>query len=283
MSNKKSNVAFMPIVRKPEYNWDGFKKHWLFDNALATHFVNAMHAVFPDGEKAFIRSVKRYADQIQDKDLKDRIKAFIGQEAQHMTQHKSFWDHLRKDSSALDDFLEFYNKTAYGYFEDFSEKVSGGKMRLSVTVALEHYTAIMAEAALENDSKLLDDMPEEMKAMLKWHAAEEIEHKSVAFDVLKEVDDSYLLRAAGMAYATIALSFYIGLAQAMFIAKDEDIDLLKIPSQLFQFVERATPLFSKIAGNVLDYFRLDFHPEDNDNRYLVEEVLKKPESLRLVV
>jgi predicted metal-dependent hydrolase len=211
------------------------------------------------------------------------VKAFIGQEAQHMAQHKSFWEVLRKESDAVDQFLPFYNRWGYEYFEEFSNRFTGGKLGLSVTVALEHYTAIFAESALEYDSRLLQNFPPEMKAMLQWHAAEEIEHKAVAFDVLKEVDDDYLLRIAGMILGTFSLSFFILTGQLVFLINDKNIDISSIPNQLFNFLQRATPLFTNIANHVLDYLRPDFHPDDNQNRYLAEEIFQKFDERKIAV
>jgi predicted metal-dependent hydrolase len=283
MKKNKTDISYMPIVRKPNYEWNGIEKHWLFNNYFATHFINSMHVVFPDGEKFFIRSVKNFFDQIEDPALKERVKAFIGQEAQHMAQHKSFWEVLRKESDAVDQFLPFYNRWGYEYFEEFSNRFTGGKLGLSVTVALEHYTAIFAESALEYDSRLLQNFPPEMKAMLQWHAAEEIEHKAVAFDVLKEVDDDYLLRIAGMILGTFSLSFFILTGQLVFLINDKNIDISSIPNQLFNFLQRATPLFTNIANHVLDYLRPDFHPDDNQNRYLAEEIFQKFDERKIAV
>ena len=56
-----------------------------------------------------------------------------------------------------------------------------------------------------------------MQKLLAWHAAEEIEHKAVAFDVLQQVDPSYALRIAGLAHATILLSsFWVWSAMMLF-------------------------------------------------------------------
>jgi len=250
----------MPQVRKPKYNLNDLKTHWFANNPFLTHFVNSMHVVFPEGEKFFIRSVKQFADQTKDTNLKERIKAFIGQEVQHLTQHRNFWENLEKKSPAVEAFEAFYTKTAFEINETFLRKSElGNKFTLSFTAALEHYTAVLADVALRDDAKILEGMPEEMANLLKWHAAEEIEHRSVAFDLLKEVDDNYFLRAAGMARATVGLAFYIVLGQLTFLAYDRELKLQDIPGQFFQFVERSAPLLKTVAEHIGDYFRPNFH------------------------
>lgn len=272
MPNKTNLIT----VRKPHFNLEGLKTHWCENNFLATHFVNSMHVVFPEGEKYFIRSVKAFADQIQNPALKERVKAFIGQETQHMMQHRNFWSTLQSQSPALEVFEKIYTKMAYGESEEKRRKtVEGNKLTLSVTVALEHYTAVMAELALENNSKLLEGIPEEMVKLLQWHAAEELEHRAVAFDVLKEVDDSYYLRIIGMIYATWSLSFFVIMGQAIFMFYDKEINLFELPAQLFRFFEKTYPLLFGVLSNIADYFRPDFHPDDKDNLYLAEEIFTR--------
>ncbi|MCB1189183.1 MAG: metal-dependent hydrolase [Leptospiraceae bacterium] len=273
MSNR-NNIQYMPVVRKPQFNWEEISSHWCDNNFFATHFVNSMHVVFPEGEKFFIRSVKAFADRIKDKELQERVKLFIGQETQHMMQHKNFWEVLQKQSPALDMFHKLYTNMAYGR-DEAKWSIDRKKLALSTTVALEHYTAIMAEVALEKESKLLEGIPEEMTRMLQWHAAEEIEHKSVAFDVLKEVDDSYLLRIKGMILASLDLTFYVGMGQIIFMSQDKTIKLEELPSHLFRFIKKTTPIFKGILANVADYFRPDFHPNDNDNLFMAEQIFQK--------
>ena len=54
-------------------------------------------------------------------------------------------------------------------------------LNLAVTMALEHYTAIMAQMMLADD-KMFAGADRELADMWRWHAIEEIEHKGVAYD-----------------------------------------------------------------------------------------------------
>ncbi len=268
----------IPAIRKPEFDWNGMKRHYIEGNFFATHFLNTLHVIFPDGEKFFVRSVKQYVDQIRDPRLRERVKGFIGQEMQHMNQHRSIWNFLRKQSPAFEVFETFYRNSVYTGFEDFLRSSEwGNKMALSITAALEHYTAIWGEAALKNDCELLQGIPEEMRNLLKWHAAEELEHKSVAYDVLQEIDDSYAIRIAGMIYASAALAFFLTVGQGIFLIYDKDIRLESIPGQFLRFISKIQPLVDGMAENLFSYFYFDFHPDDTDTLYLAKKVLAEVE------
>jgi predicted metal-dependent hydrolase len=113
-----------------------------------------------------------------------------------------------------------------------------------------------------------------MKDLFMWHAAEEIEHKAIPFDVLKKVDDSYALRVGGMAIATWGLWFYLALGTAMLTAQDKDVKAKDIPKDLLTFLGRFQQSFGgTLASQYFQYFRPNFHPDQIDNYHLAEELL----------
>uniref|UniRef100_UPI00262D93BB metal-dependent hydrolase n=1 Tax=uncultured Acinetobacter sp. TaxID=165433 RepID=UPI00262D93BB len=121
---------------------------------------------------------------------------------------------------------------------------------------------------------ITEKMPQEMKDLFMWHAAEEIEHKAIPFDVLKKVDDSYALRVGGMAIATWGLWFYLGLGTVMLTAQDKDVKAKDIPKDLFMFLSKFRESFGgTLSSQYFQYFRKDFHPDQIDNYHLAEELL----------
>jgi uncharacterized protein len=268
-------------IRKVNFKFEKpFPKHWYNDNPIATHFMNAQHLAFPDGEKFFIRSVKAFADVYKnDPELKKRVDNFIGQEGTHFAEHQKFWDIMESQDLQPMKFVDFFRKTAWNGIENWARKTLtrdnlGNKIALSVTVALEHYTAMLAESGIINKD-ITQNMPQEMKDLFMWHAAEEIEHKAIPFDVLKEVDDSYALRVGGMAIATWGLWFYLGVGTAVLTYNDKDIDRKEIPKYLGEFLQKFASSFGGTLTNQFgQYFRRDFHPDQIDNYHLAEELLK---------
>jgi uncharacterized protein len=151
-------------------------RHWLIGSPFATHLVNGLNVLFPAGERFFIRSIKRYAHVFEgDARLEADVRAFFSQEGIHAREHDRFIRLLEEDGFDLTRFMSVFEFTLRGVLHP--------KMSLAVTVALEHFTATFAELVLTRGTMVEDAHPV-MRDLLLWHASEELEHKSVAFDVL---------------------------------------------------------------------------------------------------
>ncbi|MBS0616831.1 MAG: metal-dependent hydrolase [Spirochaetes bacterium] len=266
------------------------KRHYFRDNPIMTHFMNSLHTVFPDGERLFIRSVKYFDKEIQNPELKERVKAFIGQEMQHGMQHERFLQALDKMGLESTAFEEWYAKNAYVSKEDkmsaerllltpiaklFGEK-AGERMALSATAALEHYTATLGEVVLKGEDYYMEGMPENLKQLFLWHAAEEVEHKSVAFDVFQEVaKGNYAERQLGFAFASFFLAYYIGIGWVHYLTHDKELTL----EQLVKAVPPAIPVYfnllKDVIGGALEYLKPGFHPDQMDNDELARSFFER--------
>lgn len=270
-------------VRNVQFNFDKVQKHWILNSAIATHFVNSMHIVFPEGEKFFVRSVRRFAKDIKDETLKKEINSFCGQEGIHAREHQRFWEVMQEQGLEPEKFASFLKVTAFSGKYSIENMVRntlnkvqpqlGDKMALSITTALEHYTAILANALFHEPIATNDNIAPQMLELLHWHASEEIEHKAVCFDVLKQVDDSYLIRVSGMGFATLMLWGYILSGQVYFLVNDKDKNIIQMPVEAYMLLK--TVVFGEIGKNLsrhlLEYFKKDFHPDDIDDRHLIEK------------
>jgi hypothetical protein len=240
-------------------------RHWVNGKAVPTAMVNALHLIFPKGERFFVRSVRRYQDQISP-GLREQVRGFFGQEGRHAQEHERFFAIIEAHGFSVDRFLRIYEAIAYRGIE----RLAPDKLSLSVTVALEHYTAILAEGAFEEGE--LDHFHPAVRDLLAWHAAEEIEHKAVAFDVLAEVDDSYALRMAGMALATATLIGFWALGATMLI-RQERLGVREVLRQFKELRDHRSLLRTVFVRGMREYLRPDFHPWDHDNLALARDYL----------
>jgi predicted metal-dependent hydrolase len=70
-------------------------------------------------------------------------------------------------------------------------------VNLAITVAIEHFTALFAQLMLRPGS-IIDKAEPSMRELWRSHAAEEMEHKSVAFDVYRAVGGTEAMRKSFM-------------------------------------------------------------------------------------
>ena len=186
-------------LRKPNLEFGAsIPRHWMNGNAFATHFFNGLNLVFPDGERFFVKAVHDQLPRITDPVLLRQAKEFAAQEGQHANQHEKYLDCLRAQGYEIDGFLRRFHR-----FFVWTNRWPA-PLRLAMTAGAEHYTAVLGAGAIE-EFDLLADADPAMRALIVWHATEEVEHKAVAFDVLRATHPSYLLRIAGFVIATIAL------------------------------------------------------------------------------
>jgi uncharacterized protein len=252
-------------VRRPGIDHDGpMPKHFVADDPMRSHIAAMLSAVFPEGEDFFVRSVRAYRDRIDDPELAKQVKGFIGQEAIHGREHRDFNDHLSTlgyPTKAVD--------RAVKRGLALLHKVSPKSHQLAVTAALEHYTATLAETILRDDDARAEFLSDEARALFTWHAMEESEHKSVAFDVFQQVCGKHHIRVGTM------WAVHAGFLAAMVGAVTTSVALdpkawPKLPRSLWRL--RSHPFFQKdLLQRLLDYNRRDFHPDDHDTVELLEE------------
>lgn len=253
--------------RAMDFDLDDLPRHWMAGLPVPTAIGNALHLIFPMGERFFVRAVRHYLDQVDDETLRAQIRGFFGQEGRHAHEHERVFQTLRDQGYDIDGFLRLYKKIGF----DIIERVSPPALRLSVTAALEHYTAIMAEGALAAEGTLEMVHPK-MQPLLRWHACEEIEHKAVAFDVLKQVHPGYALRMAGMAVATtLLIAFWI--TGTTMLIRQEKLPLREIVRQLFRTQKREPIVRRVFLRGIREYLRPSFHPWDNDNLEMARQNL----------
>lgn len=255
-------------LRKPNLEFDAsIPRYWMNGNVFATHFFNGLNLVFPDGERFFVKAVHDHLDQISDPVLLRQAKQFAAQEGQHANQHEKYFDCLRAQGYRIDPFLRRFHR----FFRWTTNRVPAA-LRLSMTAGAEHYTAVLGAGAIE-EFALLADAHTTMRSLIVWHATEEIEHKAVAFDVLRATHPSYLLRITGFVIATIAL-FGWTFAGTRMLVKQDGISRRELAAQRRLALARDHGRgLRRIRAGVRAYFRRDFHPNEQDHLALARRRL----------
>lgn len=255
-------------VRRMDLDAPSSIARWWFDNnPVLTHSVNALNALFPAGERFFVRSVRRYAGQIDDAALLREIRAFSAQEVHHGRAHDQMNVVLELQGYEIQSFLDWYERVAFGWIEPMAPPV----IRLSVTVALEHLTATMAQDALTDG--FLDHADPQVARLLRWHACEEIEHKAVAFDVLKKTDGRYVVRLAGMGIAVSLLLFFWTMGTRHLLKQERELTRARLAEERARARAMGIQRSRFLRGAFGAYLWPGFHPDDQDDRGLARDYL----------
>lgn len=190
-------------VRKPDYKFETVSpSYWYGDNKFVSTFLSALSITFPAGEKFFIEAVRDCSYGVPP-ELKEDVKAFTQQEAQHSKAHVAFNAWLQAKGYRAEEFENFV-KALLKVAAKFPKK-----HRLAATCALEHITALMADRLVVESDEFAEPICEEFREFWKWHALEESEHKSVAFDVYKHNGYDEGTRIATQAVSTAVLAIVI--------------------------------------------------------------------------
>lgn len=269
----------MPIRRDIDFglpterirDWNGGDKH-------LTQFMNVLSVLFPVGERFFIKAVRNYRDDITDKELKKAMTAFIGQEAMHGREHEEYNDALFKALEGTEQEEQFV-KFLLGNIQKFLPN----SFQLSVTIALEHFTAIMANGLLE-EPRILENADANFANVWTWHALEETEHKAVAFDVWEAVKGkgkaAYAERAAGLLIATPVLGAVVSYYYLRTLRLEGELTNMKGWRNAWRMQFGEVGFMRKLAKPWADYFKFDFHPWDHDNRKYLKLLEDFPASIQ---
>jgi uncharacterized protein len=181
------------LVRQPSFTFAGVTGIWNPARPELSHLLNAFQLALPYLEPYFIDAVKRAAERITDPRLQAEATAFCAQEANHARLHKQYCNSLRARYPRLEQF-----ETAVRQSLIRSRKNDPLAWRLAYTAGYEVITAQFARTLFDKQSEWLHGADHQFASLMLWHAAEEIEHRHVAFEVLRAVDPSYTLRARGL-------------------------------------------------------------------------------------
>lgn len=270
-------------VRRMQFDFDAVPEYWMNGSIGLTHFMTALSALFPAGEKFFIdsvRAVRQYPSIKDDETLQKEISAFIGQEAMHTHEHAHFNASAQKFGHDVDRLEHYTDKVIQTFRKSaaFAGKPFGITQQmidLIGTTALEHFTATIASELLRNQhiQELMSD--ETMKTMWLWHAVEENEHKAVAYDVFEGVFGkgvkAYTVRTGGLV-AAMALIFA---TQSFFVARllkeDKQLNMRSLKDIYTYAYSPSKGIITGMGKEMLAYFKPGFHPNDLDTDSLLEK------------
>jgi len=185
-------ASVMLQARDVTFDWSSLPAHWIPGDPFSTHVLNVLHLLLPAGEEWFVDVFTEALPLIHDESLREDVVGFIGQEAVHSHAHQGVLDHLRErglDPTPFTDQMHWMFGRLLGPRPLTGLRAENYLVeRLAVIAAIEHVTAFLGDWVLGAHGLDRAGTDPVMLDLLRWHGAEEVEHRSVAYDVLRYFD-----------------------------------------------------------------------------------------------
>ena len=295
-----SPVRHQLKARRVQFDFDNTPLHWLKDDPFSTHIINGIHLLLPAGELWFCRVYNQALPLVSDDQLRADVEGFIRQEAVHSRAHSKAQLYLERHGLSVDDYvqrIEWLFGTVLGD-APFGLKVLQRKaiqkqwlvMRVGVIAAIEHFTGVLGQWAMDNES-WEDNGDPAMVDLFKWHLAEEVEHRTVAFDLFEHLCQSqlgfYVSRQALMAIVFPLFIYFISEGGRSLARQDPDPSVRKIgrtliPQLLMQLEQTGkrtenVPTFTFLINATLRWLSPRFHPiHEGDTEQALEYLARSP-------
>ena len=267
MAKAKTPDDLTITPRDVRFGRDGsVRRYWLNDDPVATAFYNALSVTFPKGEGYFIDSVRQFRDDVPPR-LAAEIRAFVKQEAIHTREHVAFNRHVTDQG---------YDTSRLEARVDHELAITRGKppiANLAATMALEHFTAILAHELVANPRHLAGG-DRAAADLWRWHAIEEIEHKGVAYDTWLHATKDWprftRWRVKSLVMLITTWRFFTGRARGMSeLLRQDGISGPKAWARMAWYAFGNPGMARKVAGVWAAYFLPRFHPWKHDDRALI--------------
>lgn len=236
---------------------------WYDLSVFKTLVLDAYTIVFAEIERFTSNRVRAAIPRIEDAQLARRARSLIAQEATHAAQHESSIRILIAQGFEVAPLQRLVSALLAGGLEPLLARVVeprlGPSFGLAVVAGVEHWMAVLAEVSLEGDPTQHQDS--EMKRLFSWHAAEELEHRAVAFDLFRSFSRSEVMRVAGFLVASLVVLSCSSLGAIVLLAQVRHLTPRGLLEDAVSYLLTRERILIRGTGRFLDYLRSGFHPE----------------------
>ncbi len=242
-------------------------KYWHNNSEIETYHFNAIAIFLPILEKLVVQSLKKALQEVSSPKLKSEVASLIAQEAIHGSEFHRYNSKIVSKHYPIS--TQQYKMRSFRLFAGLVNRFST-TFHYALSAAGEHFTAITSDQFLRSSKWFLNVDPV-YSAIWRWHCIEEIEHKSVAFDVFQSLNGRYLTRVLAMLLMTVTFSIlYINPIWKM-MKQDGNHKKWKYYIKAFQYYWGKEGLYRSLCKPYFDYFKPSFHPSHHNNHSLIEQ------------
>jgi predicted metal-dependent hydrolase len=274
-------------ARDVHFDWTGLPMRWIPQEAFASHLLNVLHLLLPEGERFFVKVFAEALPLISDDDLREDVLGFIGQEGMHASAHQGAQDYLRAQGLDPSDYVAEIETIFRVILGD--RGLSGARReqwlieRLAFVAAIEHVTAFLGDWILNSPGLDAARADPRMLDLLRWHGAEEVEHRAVAYDVFTHIDGRYSRRVRTYAVSTVVLGWLWVRGVRYLIEHDPELPSgAKARWRDYAHAVRRglAPSPSHLLRSVARYVRPDYHPtQEGSTSHAVAYLASSPAAL----
>lgn len=264
------NEHYKIQARHVKFDFSKTPIQWVRNDPCTTHIVNTLNLIFPEGELWFCRVYNKALPLITDPQLKSDAEGFLRQEAVHSRSHnavlKHYYEHLGIDTKPFTNKVqELFTRVAgdkpFGITKRGSKSRWWLRQQLAVIACLEHFFGYAGNWVLNSEGLERAADPAVLD-LLRWHGAEEVEHRMVAFNIYQHFGGNYLERCVYMTL-TFAMLLYFIITGAKFMW-DQDPATGRYPGFLFSWWNASRrdrlPSFFKMTLATLRYYMPGYTP-----------------------
>lgn len=281
-----------PIVLRPRdvnFDWSGSPIHFLPEEPYASHWTSSVHYIFAAGEPVIADAVRRAGEHITDPELREAAFGFAAQEMIHAQSHDSaMWDVL--DANGIDPrpLIRQADFAAAVYRKMVSSATGATSHRLlvlslAVFGGVEMFATALGNWYLNNDLEKFSPDPM-MLDLLRWHSAEEVEHRHVVFDVGRHLGLGYFTRTVFGVGTAIGIFGLMARGAKFLVHADPalpNVGYIRLLRELVAASKRgAFPSLSVMLRVLGRYMRPSHTPEHEGNTAQAVAYLAKSRAVR---
>lgn len=242
-------------------------RHW-HNTDLETYHFNALAMFLPVLEKMIILSIKKSLIQLNDAPtLHAEVASLVAQEAIHGREFQIYNARIIMPFYPLQ--IEQFSLRVFRYFAGFMNRFSR-TFHFALSAAGEHFTAISAALFLK-EPQWFSGVPPTLAAIWRWHCIEELEHKTVAFDVFQHLNGRYWFRIFGMLIMTLIFTTLYFKPIWMMIKIDNKHKDFRFYCRAFQYYWGKGGFCRSLLKPYFKYYHPRFHPAQQDTFYLIAQ------------
>ncbi|MFF0493632.1 metal-dependent hydrolase [Nocardia sp. NPDC004068] len=257
-------------ARNVHFDWRDTPLHWMADEPIASHVINALNLLLPEGERMFCQTFSEALPLVKDEKLREQMLGFIGQESMHAETHNGVLDEVLSahgiDVDAYVRQMEYLFRTTLGAREnaDATKQFQNLVERLGFIATLEHFFAFLGDWVLNADLERFGADPRVLD-LFRWHGAEEVEHRFVAYDVAEYFEIGYVRRCALMLIVFPIFLALVGRGAKYLVRQDDSLPDLGYPRLIARILgsmwRGALPGGPSLLWSALSVFKPGYTPE----------------------